>query len=254
MSKRAAEPEAGEEPPPPPKSIGGSGRLRAYLLAGILVTAPISITCYIAWLGIHFVDNQVNAVLPRAYNPNTYLPFSIPGLGILLVLAALIMVGGLTAGFLGRLVVRASEGLLQKTPVVRSIYGAVKQIFETILADRATMFRQVVLIEFPRTGLWRIGLVTGTTPGRAQAASPGGLVNVFIPSTPNPTSGFLVLVPPEDLFPVDLTVEEALKLVVSGGIATPPGRGGTPVAVEGGPAAPRDSDRREPNQQATGAG
>lgn len=221
MSKGEPDLESGADQPLP---LGSSGRLRAYLLAGILVTAPISITCYIAWLGIHFIDNQVNAVLPRAYNPNTYLPFSIPGLGILVVVAALIMVGWLTAGFLGRLVIRLSERLLQKTPVVRSIYSALKQIFETILADRATVFRQVVLIEFPRAGLWRIGLVTGTTPGRAQGVSPGGVVNVFIPSTPNPTAGFLVLVPPDELYPVDLSVEEALKLVVSGGIATPPGR------------------------------
>jgi uncharacterized membrane protein len=106
-------------------------------------------------------------------------------------------------------------------PLIRSIYSAVKQIFETILAERATAFRQVVLVEFPRLGLWRIGFVTGTTPGDAQGVSPSGVVNVFIPSTPNATAGFLVLVPNAEIVPVDLSVEEALKLVISGGIATP---------------------------------
>lgn len=201
-------------------------RLRAYLFAGILITAPISITVYLTWVVVHFVDERVNNLLPATYNPNHYLPFSVPGLGLLIVLLSLIFIGGLAAGMIGRLFLRISEGVVHRTPVLRSIYSAIKQIFHTILADRAQTFRQVVLVEFPRTGLWRIGFVTGTTPGKAQEVAPGGLVNVFIPSTPNPTAGFLVLVPKTDAIEIDITVEEAIKLVVSGGIAAPPPRNG----------------------------
>jgi uncharacterized membrane protein len=201
-------------------------RLRAYLFAGILITAPISITIYLSWLVVHFIDERVNSLLPRDYNPNHYLPFSVPGVGLLIVLVFLIFVGSLTAGLIGRAFLRISEGVLHRTPVVRSIYSAVKQIFHTILAERTQAFRQVVLVEFPRTGLWRIGFVTGVTPGKTQDVAPGGLVNVFIPGTPNVTSGFLVIVPKDEAIEIDLTTEEAIKLIVSGGIATPPARAG----------------------------
>lgn len=194
-------------------------RLRAYLFAGILLTAPIAITLYIAWIVINFVDQSVARALPPPYNPNHYLPFSIPGLGLLLVLVVLIVVGWLAAGMLGRFFVRVSEGVLNRMPIVRSVYGAVKQIFETILAERANAFSKVVLVQFPREGMWRIGFVTGLIPGDVQDVSEGGVLNVFIPNTPNVTAGFLVLVPPKEIVHVDLTPEEALKLVVSGGIA-----------------------------------
>jgi len=197
------------------------GRLRAYIFAGILVTAPIAITAYIAWLIISFIDQMVSRALPPAYNPNTYLPFTIPGLGVIIVIWALATIGWLTAGLLGRMFVRVSEAVVGRMPIVRSIYGAVKQIFETLLAARSTAFRQVVLVEFPRKGIWRYAFVTGSTPGKTQTVNPEGLVNVFIPNTPNVTAGFLALLPPSDIIEVDLTVEEALKLMVSGGIAIP---------------------------------
>ncbi len=196
-------------------------RLRAYFFAGILITAPISITFYIAWLIIHFVDGRVAGLIPADYNPNAYLPFSIPGLGLVVAISILTLIGWVTAGLLGRLFLRVSEAALRRMPVVRSIYSWVKQIFETVFHERASPFREVVLIEFPRKGLWRVGFVTGRTPGSTQEIVPGGLVNVFLPGTPNAASGFLVLVPAADIYRVDLTPEEALKLVVSAGIATP---------------------------------
>ena len=217
--------EASGEPAPISLHMSLAARLRAYLFAGILITAPVSITFYIAWIIISFVDDRVTPLLPAAYNPNHYLPFSVPGLGLIVVLWALTTIGWLTAGLIGRLWLRSSEAVLHRMPFIRSIYSAVKQIFETILAERATAFREVVLVEFPRHGLWRIGFVTGATPGSAQTIAPGGVVNVFIPSTPNVTAGFLVLAPRGELVPVDLSIEEALKLVISGGIATP-ARGG----------------------------
>ncbi len=205
--------------------LGLYARLRAYFFAGILITAPISITIYLSWLLVSFVDERVANLLPAAYNPNTYMPFGVPGLGLVVVIVALTLIGALTAGIIGRAFLHLSEGVLARMPVVRSIYGAIKQIFVSIMSEQTAALRQVVLVEFPRKGLWRIGFVTGTTPGAAQTVSPGGVVNVFIPGTPNVTAGFLVLVPIEDVRPMDLTTEEALKLIVSGGIATPPARG-----------------------------
>jgi uncharacterized membrane protein len=197
------------------------GRLRAYIFAGILVTAPLAITAYIAWLVVSFIDQMVTRLLPPLYNPNNYLPFTVPGLGVIIVIWALATVGWLAAGLLGRLFVRVSEAVVGRTPIIRSVYGAVKQIFETLLAARSTAFRQVVLVEFPRKGIWRYAFVTGATPGKTQSVTPEGLVNVFIPNTPNITAGFLALLPPSEIIEVDLTVEEALKLMVSGGIAIP---------------------------------
>ncbi len=210
-------------PPEPEPIIHMSlmARLRAYFFAGILITAPISLTLYIAWLLINFIDAQVARIIPWDYNPNIYLPVNIPGLGLIIAVALLTLIGWVTAGIFGRLFLRISESILRRMPVVRSIYAWVKQIFETVFHERASPFREVVLVEFPRKGLWRVGFITGRTPGTTQDIIPGGLVNVFLPGTPNAASGFLVLVPVADIYRVDLTTEEALKLVVSGGIATP---------------------------------
>jgi len=204
--------------------ISFTQRLRAYFLAGILITAPLSITVYITWVVIHFIDQQVARLLPVAYNPNTYLPFSIPGLGLVTVIVMLTLIGGLTAGMVGRMVMRVSDTILARMPVVRSLYSALKQVFETVLADRANSFRQVVLVQFPRLGLWRIGLVTGQAPPAFHDALPEDALTVYIPNTPNATNGFLVILPPSEMVPVDMTVEEALKMLVSAGIATAPSR------------------------------
>lgn len=197
------------------------GRLRAYFFAGILVTAPAAITFYVAWLFIGFIDKQVTSLLPGRYNPNEILPFSIPGLGLIILIVFLVMVGAFAAGFLGRFAVRTGENLLARMPVIRSVYGAVKQIFETVLATKSTAFRQVVLVEYPRRGIWAIGFVSGITEGEVQNLTEDELINVFLPTTPNPTSGFLLFVPRRDLVVLSMTVEEGIKMVVSGGIVTP---------------------------------
>lgn len=210
--------------PPPVVRITLMGRLRAYFFAGILVTAPAAITFYIAWLLISFIDTQVTGLLPARYNPNAFLPFSVPGLGLMILILFLILVGMLTAGFLGRLIVRTGETFLARMPVIRSVYGAVKQIFETVLAQQSNAFRQVVLVEYPRRGIWALGFVSGTTTGEVQNLTAEETVNVFLPTTPNPTSGFLLFVPRGDLVVLNMTVEEGIKMVVSGGIVTPPDR------------------------------
>jgi uncharacterized membrane protein len=206
------------EPLEPPSLIG---RLRTYVLTGVVVTAPISITIFLLWEFLTFLDTQVGGLIPARYNPETYLPFSLPGLGLLVILAFLTMVGMLAAGLAGRTLVRMGERLLSRMPVVRSVYGALKQIFETVLAQKSKSFREVVLIEYPRRGIGAIGFVTGPTRGEVQARAGEELVNVFLPTTPNPTSGFLLFVPKSDLVHLDMTIEEGIKMVISGGIVSP---------------------------------
>ena len=199
-------------------------RIRRYFLAGLLVTAPLGITALIAWWIINFIDEWITPFIPTKYNPETYLPFSLPGLGLLILFIALTLIGALTAGLIGRWVVRTGERILNRMPVVRSVYSAFKQIFETILAQQSNAFREAVLIEYPRRGIWAIGFITGTTKGEVQNLTLEETVNIFLPTTPNPTSGFLLFVPREEVVPLDMSVEEAVKMVISGGIVTPPDR------------------------------
>ena len=210
--------------PAQPVKIKLGGKLRAYFLAGVLVTAPIAITFYIAWLVIDFVDSRVTPLIPAKYNPETYLPFGIPGLGLIIVIIVLTLVGWLAAGYLGRLFLRTGERVLARMPFVRSIYGATKQIVETVLTQQSSAFRQVVLFEYPRRGSWALGFITGQTQGEVQSLTQDEVVNVFLPTTPNPTSGYLLFVPLKELVVLDMTVEEGIKMVVSGGIITPPDR------------------------------
>jgi len=208
----------------PVKGLTVMGRIRAYFLTGLLVTAPLSITILVAWVFVDFVDQKVTPLIPKAYNPETYLPFSIPGMGLLVVLVSLTIVGMLTAGFVGKLLVRISESIMARMPVISGIYSATKQIFETVLAQKSQAFREAVLIEYPRRGIWAIGFITGTTKGEVQNLTEEECVNIFLPTTPNPTSGFLLFVPKGELIPLNMTVEQAVKMVISGGIVTPPDR------------------------------
>ena len=213
-----ATPQSGEKA----KRLGLIGRLRNYFLAGLLVTAPIVITVYIAWVVVNFVDSRVTPLIPAKYNPETYLPINIPGLGLLIVFVAITLIGALTAGFIGRFILRSGERILARMPVVRSLYGALKQIFEAVLTHSSTAFRKVVLIEYPRRGIWVIGFITGSTKGEVQNLTEDTLINVFLPTTPNPTSGFLLFVPSKNVYELSMSVEEGIKMVVSGGIVTPP--------------------------------
>ncbi len=204
-----------------PRPIGLMGRVRAYFLAGVLVTAPFAITVYLAWLFIDFVDSKVKVLLPAKYNPDTYLPFALPGIGLVVIFVFLTLVGSLTAGFLGRLTVRSGERIMARMPVIRSIYGAVKQIVETIVSQKSMAFRQVVLFEYPRPGVWAMGFVAGR-PGRlVQDHIEDEVISILLPTTPNPTSGFLLFVPRADVEILDMTIEEGMKMVISVGIVAP---------------------------------
>jgi uncharacterized membrane protein len=196
-------------------------RLRTYLFAGIVVTAPVSITFLIVWQILGFLHTTASRLIPARYDPANYLPFGLPGIGIVLMLAVLTFIGWFAAGFVGRSLMRMGERVLDAMPVVRTIYSALKQIFETVLAESSRSFREVVLVEWPRRGAWVIGFVTGPTRGEIGARFDGAFVNVFIPTTPNPTSGFLAFLPERDIIRLDMPVEDGVKLVVSGGIVTP---------------------------------
>ena len=206
-----------------PFHIGLMARLRAYFFAGILVTAPISITFYIAWQFIKFMDNQVSPLIPPELNPQTW---GFPGFGLIAVVVGLTLIGMVTAGFVGRILVKVYDIILQRMPVLSGIYSAMKQIFETMLAQKANAFREVALIEYPRPGIWTMAFITGATSGEIGDMFAEDMVNVFVPTTPNPTSGFLLFLPRADVKVLDMNVEEGLKMVISTGILVPPHRHG----------------------------
>lgn len=205
-------------------------RLRNYFLAGVLVTAPIGITLYLAWTLIAWVDNRVIPLLPQRFHPDAFLPFPIPGLGLVITVIAMILIGALTANILGRALVRLSERIVRRVPLIRSIHATIKQVFETVLSKQSKAFRKVVLVEYPRKGIWAIGFLTGETMGEVQNRTEDRLVNIFLPTTPNPTSGFLLFLPERDVIELRMTVEEGIKMVMSGGMVTPPDRS-VPILV-----------------------
>lgn len=197
-------------------------RLRGYFFAGILVTGPILLTVYLTWLFIDFIDGAMRWLLPDRYNPATYV--HVPGLGLVLAIVALTVIGAATANYVGRIFLRLSERILARMPVIRGVYGAVKQIFETVLAKQSNTFREAVLVEFPRKGMWTIGFITARTEGEVRELSGPDPVSIYVPTTPNPTSGYLVFVPRSEVIVLSMTVEEAIKMVISTGIVTPPDR------------------------------
>ena len=222
MDKRS-EPEPGEAPQIVVPAKGGlARRLRNYFLTGIVVTGPIGITVWLALQVVNIIDGAVTNLLPDRYSAENFFPLGIPGVGVLILLFGLTIIGFFTANLLGRSLIRFGERLVDRMPVVRSIYGALKQIFETVLAQSSTSFREVVMVEYPRQGLWALAFVTSETKGEVQNLLTDDVVNIFLPTTPNPTSGFLLFAPRRTLIPLHMTVEEGIKLVISGGLVTPP--------------------------------
>ena len=196
-------------------------KLRAYLFTGILVTAPVAITFYLAYKFILWVDELVNEMLPPQYQLYSYLPMTIPGLGLIVLVVFLMLVGMFAAGVLGSFFIRLGEWLVARVPLVSSIYSLLKQIFETVFSSKTQAFKKVVMLEYPRKGIWILGLVSADLQGEVEAKLPEPMVNVFIPTTPNPTSGFLIFVPKKDVIEMDMSVEEAIKFIVSGGLVEP---------------------------------
>jgi len=197
-------------------------RLRAYFLAGILVTAPIAITIYLTFVFLTFIDSTVSKLFPQELYDQLYAGTTFTGLGILAAILFFVLIGWFATNFLGRLMIRISEYVLDRMPVIRTLYGSIKQIFETIMASQSQAFREAVMLEYPRKGVWSIGFVTGRSEGEVQELTENETINVFVPTTPNPTSGYLLFVPKKELRFLEMTVEEAVKLVVSAGIISPP--------------------------------
>lgn len=207
-----------------PIKMSGATRLRNYFLTGVIVTAPLAITAYIAWSFIHWVDSWVKPYIPSSYNPDNYLPFAVPGFGLLVALLMITLIGFMTANFIGRSIVRLGEGLVGRTPLVRGVYRALKQIFETVLSNKNEMFRTVGLVEYPRKGVWSLVFVASEheTEINVKLDRPGDpLVAVFMPCTPNPTTGFLMYVYRSEIVPLEMGIEDGAKLIVSAGLVAP---------------------------------
>jgi uncharacterized membrane protein len=199
-------------------------RLRNYFLTGLVIVGPVTITLYLAWYVINLFDVWVKPYVPTIYNPDTYLPFNVPGFGILFAIIALIMIGALAANLIGRSIISSGEMMLGRMPVVRNLYRGTKQIFESVLqaSSQSKNFQKVGLMEFPSKGIWAIVFVTGTAADEITAVRPGeDLVSVFMPTHLLPPSGFVVFVPRAAVTLVDLSVEDAAKIIISAGMVNP---------------------------------
>jgi uncharacterized membrane protein len=198
-------------------------RLRGDFLTGLVVVLPMFLTGYLLWATIAFIDAKVVPLIPGRYNPENIFGRNIFGLGLLVFLVFTTLVGALTKGIVGRQILQTGERLVERTPIVRSLYNGLKQIVETIFSQSATSFKQACLVEYPRKGIWSVVFVStearGEIPGKVGEPD---LVSVFLPTTPNPTSGYLLYVPRRDLIPLDMTIEDAAKLIISAGLVAPP--------------------------------
>ncbi|UCF72255.1 MAG: DUF502 domain-containing protein [Deltaproteobacteria bacterium] len=193
--------------------------LKNYFLTGLLVILPVFVTVYIVLFLIRGMD-AILRFIPARYLPETYLHY-IPGLGLILAIILISAVGVLTRNFAGRRVVQFWEDMVDRIPLVRIIYSGVKQLLEAFFVQKTGAFRRVALLEYPRRGVYVIGFITGESRGEVQRKTNKTMINVFVPTTPNPTSGFYVLMPEDELVVLDMTVEDAFKLIISGGIFTP---------------------------------
>lgn len=195
-------------------------KLRGWLFSGILVVAPLMITFYIIWLLMDTMDGLVKSLVPTKTDMFARF-FAIPGFGFVLAMLVLIIIGALAKGVAGSFFIRKGEQVVHKLPFIRSLYAGVKQVFEAFFGSNSPSFRQVGMIEYPRRGVWSLCFVTGATVGEVQDKTSHDVVNVFVPTTPNPTSGFLLFLPKEDVLILDMKVDEGLKMVISAGIVTP---------------------------------
>ena len=206
----------------PNTNISILAKFRRFFLTGLLVTAPIIITIYVTWLVITFIDIKVANLLPEYLDFRKALPFQIPGIGLLIVIFVITLIGAITPGLIGRNLLKLGEMILFKTPVIRTIYSSIKQIMETVMSTNSKSFKEVVLVEYPRKDIWVIAFVTSSVKGEIDyKIKKSNLVSIFVPTTPNPTSGFLLFVAKKDLIYLDMPVEQAVKLVISGGIVSP---------------------------------
>ncbi|WP_113910805.1 DUF502 domain-containing protein [Roseovarius dicentrarchi] len=207
----------------PPQRVSLFGRLRARFLTGLVVILPVALTIWLIWTMIGWVDGFVLPLIPYDLTPANYIGINLRGVGVVVFLIFTILVGSVAKGLIGRTLIRFGENLVNRMPVVRSIYSGVKQIAETIFAQTERSFETACLVQYPRKGIWAIGFISTMAKGEIAGKSEtgGALVSVFLPTTPNPTSGFLLFLPKEDVIELDMTVEDAAKLVISAGLVYP---------------------------------
>ena len=198
------------------RGISILGRLRNYFIAGIVVLVPIGITLYLT----RFFISISSKLIPNELNPNSYLPFAIPGLEILLAIIFITIIGSLSLSFIGKKILKIFNDILKRIPILRTIYSAIGQMTET-LAPKKGSKKSVVLVEYPRKGSWAVGFATRENDGEISKKTNTNLINVFVPTTPNPTSGFLLMFPKDEVIYLDMTFEEASKFIVSAGPSDP---------------------------------
>jgi uncharacterized membrane protein len=215
-------------PVPPGETVpevhsGLIARLRNYFLTGLVVAGPVAITFYLTWWFVTWVDGLVRPFVPIAYRPETYLPFGLPGSGLIVAVIALTLLGFLTANLIGRTLVDLGERLLGRMPVVRAIYRSLKQVFETLFSGQGSSFRRVGLVEFPSPGMWSIVLISQSPSVEIANKFPSDEehLSVFLPCSPNPTTGFFFYVPKSKVIEIDMSGEEAASLIMSAGVVQP---------------------------------
>ncbi len=212
------------QPAPPAKTPGAMSRIRTYFLTGLVVAGPVAVTLWLIWWFVTWVDGLVRPFIPQMYRPETYLPVNIPGTGLIIAFAALTLLGFLTANLIGRTLVDFGESLLNRMPVVRPIYRTTKQIFQTFFSKSESSFRRVGLVEFPSPGMWSLVFLTQNPGKEISSRLPDvDYVSAFMPCTPNPTTGFFFYVPRGDVIDLDITVEQAMTVIMSAGIVQPGG-------------------------------
>jgi uncharacterized membrane protein len=203
---------------------GMVSRIRNYFLTGLIVAGPVAVTVWLIWWFVTWVDNLVRPFIPVTYRPETYLPVHIPGLGLIFAFLMLTLLGFLTANYVGGKFVGFGESLLNRMPVVRPIYRTAKQIFQTLFSSSGSSFRRVGLVEFPSPGMWSLVFLTQSPSDNISSRLPATEhVSAFMPCTPNPTTGFFFYVPRRDVIDLDITVEQAMQLIMSAGIIQPGG-------------------------------
>src|SRR5246500_4909536 len=210
-------------PPAEPAPSGMMARIRNYFLTGLVVAGPVAITFYLTWWFVTWVDGLVRPFVPIAYRPETYLPFGLPGSGLIVAVVALTLLGFLTANLIGRSLVDLGERFLGRIPAVRAIYRAMKQVFETLFSGQGSSFRRVGLVEFPSPGMWSIVLISQPPSTDVAQSLPGqeDHMSVFMPCSPNPTTGFFFYVPKSKIIEVEMSAEEAATLIMSAGVVQP---------------------------------
>lgn len=210
--------------PPPARKRGLFAALRASFLTGLVVIAPIGVTLWLIWTVIGWIDGWVLPLVPQAWRPEHYIGLNLRGFGVLIFLIFTVVTGWLAKGLIGRSLIRWGEGVVDRMPIVRTVYGGLKQIAETILSQGDAKFDRACMVEYPRRGMWGIGFVSGTAKGEIAERTGQKILAVFLPTTPNPTSGFLLYVPESEVIILDMSVEDAAKLIISAGLVYPNGR------------------------------